>query len=59
MTASAGSAHAPSFMKEGFPVTEAGAAAAFLAARGVPAERLLQESAAWDTIGNAWSFYSP
>jgi len=55
MTTSAGSAHAPSVISpDGFPVTEAAAAAAFLVKAGIPPARIMQESAAWDTIGNAW-----
>ena len=54
---SAGTTHRPPPRDaRGFPVLEAAAAGRYLLARGIPANRILTETASYDTIGNA--FYS-
>jgi len=55
VTLSAGTPHRPPPPgARGFPIFEAAAGARYLLDAGFPAERLLIESASWDTIGNAY-----
>jgi uncharacterized SAM-binding protein YcdF (DUF218 family) len=52
---SAGTAHKPAALdRQGHPITEARAAAAHLAGRGVPSECVFTENCSYDTIGNAY-----
>ena len=52
---SGGTVHKPPpLTKEGFPIFEARAAAAYLASRGVDPRQLLTEISSYDTIGNAY-----
>jgi len=52
---SAGTTHRrPPLDARGFPILEAVAAARYLLDRGIPRERILPETASWDTIGNAY-----
>lgn len=54
ITLSAGSVHVPPPLDEaGYPILESVAAARYLLARGIPAERILTETCSLDTIGNA------
>mmetsp|Transcript_13628 Transcript_13628/g.21276 ORF Transcript_13628/g.21276 Transcript_13628/m.21276 type:complete len:316 (-) Transcript_13628:323-1270(-) len=55
ITTSAGSVHVPNTLDtEGFPVTEAKAAAHYLIRKGMDPKYVVEEGASWDTIGNAW-----
>jgi hypothetical protein len=55
MPLSAGTPYRPPPLDErGIPITEARAGAAYLMARGVPAERILVEESSYDTLGNAY-----
>ena len=52
---SAGTTHRPPPRDAlGFPIFEAAAAGRYLLARGIPADRILTETASYDTIGNAF-----
>jgi hypothetical protein len=52
---SAGTTHRPPPRDVlGFPILEAAVAGRYLLARGVPANRILTETASYDTIGNAF-----
>ena len=52
---SAGTTHRPPRLDaHGFPIFESAAAARYLIAAGVPADRILTETASYDTIGNAF-----
>ncbi len=51
---SAGTPHRPPPLDGGFPVFESAAAARYLIAAGVPAEKILIETSSYDTIGNAF-----
>lgn len=52
---SAGTPHrAPPIDTNGFPIIESVAEARYLMKAGVPAERTLQETSSYDTIGNAY-----
>jgi uncharacterized SAM-binding protein YcdF (DUF218 family) len=55
LTLSAGTLHKPPPLDaDGFPVYESVAGARYLVERGFSAERILTETASWDTIGNAY-----
>lgn len=55
ITTSAGTAHTPNAVDpEGFHVSEARASSQYLVMHGVRPADIFEESAAWDTIGNAW-----
>ena len=55
ITTSAGTIHTPSFMDgDGFPVTEARKSAQYMITHGVDPVHILEETASWDTLGNAW-----
>jgi hypothetical protein len=52
---SAGTTHRPPPLDEyGYPLFEATAGARYLLSRGVPQQRILEETASYDTIGNAY-----
>ena len=52
---SAGTTHRPPPRDaRGFPILESVAAGQYLLARGIPADRILTETASYDTIGNAF-----
>jgi hypothetical protein len=55
ITLSAGTTHKPPPLdRDGFPVHESVAGVEYLASRGIPEDRLLYETASYDTIGNAY-----